>query len=494
MKKTMRVLSMVLCLILALSLFPATALAADTEVIAVKSSQAITVNGEEADVTAYSIGGYNYVKLRDIAELLKSTDSKFSVSYDSETNSINAKRGGDYVSDGTELVAGRDLSATCVKSSAKLYVNDIKISTDVYNIGGNNYYKLRALGTALGFDVSYDEATNTAAISSTPAERETATWEEVKSSKIPACMGGPNLDDGDYVSIRWLGNSCWEINYRGQIILVDNFYDRGERAPETGITASDIKYADLILITHGHKDHISDSAQVALQTGAPIYGHQTVITELLSQNVPESQLFAYDDPEIAEIDFPLDGVSVTMIHNLHNFGGKDSSGFKPAINTYTTPSEEVLAEEEEIEGRGSPDFSIMDEGLYAFLFTFDSGFTFMGMESNARGYSEGMLQFLDELDYCIDVYAAPMQLGYDPVSDIYDKKVVEIIEKLQPRLVLPQHHDVFPDFPMTSVLPLAQYIYDNMDDTTSFYLQMYREPLIFNTVTQYTSGPLSPLT
>lgn len=493
MKKTMRIFSIALSLILALSLLPSAALAEGDGADAVMSTQAITVNGVKNELTAYNIDGCNYVKLRDIAQLLRSTDSRFSVTYDGETNSIYAERGSDYVSNGTELSSNVDLSFSCVKSGATLYVNNIRISTDIYNIGGSNYYKLRALGTALGFEVSYDEASGTAAISTTAPERDTATWEEVKASTIPACIGGPNLDDGDYVSIRWLGNSCWEINYRGQIILVDNFYDRGERAPDTGINASDIKYADLIIITHGHKDHISDTAQVALQTGAPIYGHETVITELLSQNVPESQLTAYSDPEIADIDFPLDGVSITMIHNLHNFGGKDSSGFIPAINAYTTPTDEILSEEAEIEGRGSGDFSIMDEGLYAFLFTFDSGFTFMGMESNARGYSEGMQQFLEELGQSIDVYAAPMQLGYDPISDIYDKKVVEIVEKLQPGLVLPQHHDVYPDFPMTSVLPMAQYIYDNMSDTTKFYLQMYREPLIFNTVTQHASGALSPL-
>lgn len=101
---------------------------------------------------------------------------------------------------------------------------------------------------------------------------------EVRASRVPACMGGPVLADGDYFVMRWLGNCSWEINYRNQIILLDNFYDRGERAPITGVSADQVTKADAIIISHGHKDHISDTAKVALATGAPVYGHQTVKT------------------------------------------------------------------------------------------------------------------------------------------------------------------------------------------------------------------------
>ena len=33
-----------------------------------------------------------------------------------------------------------------------------------YNIGGNNYFKLRDLGQALGFNVTWDDATRTVSI------------------------------------------------------------------------------------------------------------------------------------------------------------------------------------------------------------------------------------------------------------------------------------------------------------------------------------------
>ena len=47
----------------------------------------------------------------------------------------------------------------------------------VYNIGGSNFFKLREMGSALGFDVDYDKGTDTAIVLSrggqqpTPANR-----------------------------------------------------------------------------------------------------------------------------------------------------------------------------------------------------------------------------------------------------------------------------------------------------------------------------------
>lgn len=182
-----------------------------------------------------------------------------------------------------------------------------------------------------------------------------------------------------------------------------------------------------------------------------------------------------------------------MIHTLHNFGGRDSSGFRPAILTYTAPSEEVLAEEAEIDARGSGDFSIMDNGLFSYYIQFESGFTIFASESNARGYAEGMKEFKDKLEKGVDIFFAPCQLGYNPIQDIYEKKVVDLLEVCNPRLVMGQHHDVYPDFPMTSLVPLFQWIYDNRREKTDTYMQMYREPLVFDTVGQLGTGPIAPL-
>lgn len=315
---------------------------------------------------------------------------------------------------------------------------------------------------------------------------------EVRASRVPACMGGPVLADGDYFVMRWLGNCSWEINYRNQVILLDNFYNRGPRAPITGVSTEQVTKADCIIISHAHKDHTADTAQVAKITGAPVYGHATVIEQMRAEGVPESQLFQFEDPDWNYIE--LSGVKISMIHTIHNRGGRDSSGFRPAINTYTEPTEETLAIEEDISSRNGGSYGdVINEGLFSYYIQFESGFTIFASESNARGYADGMKDFKDTLEKGVDIFFAPCQLGYNPILDLYEKKAVDLLEVCNPRLVMGQHHDVYPDFPMTSLVPLFQWIYDNRREKTDTYMQMYREPLVFDTVGQLGTGPIAPL-
>ena len=50
------------------------------------------------------------------------------------------------------------------RSPQNVTVDGKAVTPDIYNIDGNNYFQLRELGTALGFGVDYDAATNTAII------------------------------------------------------------------------------------------------------------------------------------------------------------------------------------------------------------------------------------------------------------------------------------------------------------------------------------------
>ncbi len=48
----------------------------------------------------------------------------------------------------------------------KLKVNGQEIKCEKYNIDGNNYFKLRDLGSKLGFNVDWDPATSTVLVTS----------------------------------------------------------------------------------------------------------------------------------------------------------------------------------------------------------------------------------------------------------------------------------------------------------------------------------------
>ncbi len=134
----------------------------------VLSAQKMVCNGESVSLQAYNIDGYNYLKLRDIAALMASTGSKFSIQViDNATKKeVYCVLGGSYTKVADDLKTGTDQSKTCVASSWAFYVDGEYKSVYVYNIGGYNYFKLRDLGDALEFDVDYSATTNTAIISS----------------------------------------------------------------------------------------------------------------------------------------------------------------------------------------------------------------------------------------------------------------------------------------------------------------------------------------
>ncbi len=178
MKK--RAFSLALALLLALSLLP-TALAAAPQVVL--SPQKLSVNDWVTACEKYNIDGANYFKLRDIAKLLSGTANQFEVGFDGKTNTVTVNTGKPYTAVGGELNAGQDKSSTAVKSSQKLKINGREVEgLSVYNIGGANFFKLRDLGSQLGFLVDFDAKTNTAQVFSKDYERVKAAFVTPKMS------------------------------------------------------------------------------------------------------------------------------------------------------------------------------------------------------------------------------------------------------------------------------------------------------------------------
>ena len=86
-------------------------------------------------------------------------------------------------------------------------------------------------------------------------------------SADPACesttlvsTGGAFPEDPHMLALRWTGFSNFELVYNGLIILPDACFDRGSVFPPLGFKAADVKKADLLLLGHGHVDHMSDAA------------------------------------------------------------------------------------------------------------------------------------------------------------------------------------------------------------------------------------------
>ena len=160
MKK--KTLSAILTLVMLLALC-APAFAANV----VLSPQNLTVDGKAVTCEKYNIGGANYFKLRDLAQALSGTSSQFEVGWDGATGTVSITTGKAYTSVGGELSAGADKSSTAQVSKQTIQINGVTRSDlSAYNIGGANFFKLRDLGTALGFGVDFNSGTNTAVVKS----------------------------------------------------------------------------------------------------------------------------------------------------------------------------------------------------------------------------------------------------------------------------------------------------------------------------------------
>lgn len=133
---------------------------------AIGRAQNIKVDSDSVQLQAYNIGGNNFFKLRDIANILKGSKAEFAVGYDDATKSITLTQKAKYETVGGEGVIKGSETLQVRPTSSKIYVNGEALKLSVYNIAGNNYFKLRDLGQAMNFYVGYDEASKTIAIDS----------------------------------------------------------------------------------------------------------------------------------------------------------------------------------------------------------------------------------------------------------------------------------------------------------------------------------------
>ena len=82
-------------------------------------------------------------------------------------------------------------------------------------------------------------------------------------------------------TIKWLGHSTFQVNTGGKTILVDPFFNGN---PAAQVSAADVE-ADVIMVTHGHGDHVGDTIEIAGRTNALVISNFEIVTWLQKQGV-----------------------------------------------------------------------------------------------------------------------------------------------------------------------------------------------------------------
>src|ERR687886_2190403 len=91
------------------------------------------------------------------------------------------------------------------------------------------------------------------------------------------------------VDIRFLGQSCFELKGGGATVLTDPFLTGN---PKAAASADEVE-ADVILLTHGHADHLGDTVDIAKRSGATVVAIVELANEISGNGV--EQVF---DPNI----------------------------------------------------------------------------------------------------------------------------------------------------------------------------------------------------
>jgi L-ascorbate metabolism protein UlaG (beta-lactamase superfamily) len=299
-------------------------------------------------------------------------------------------------------------------------------------------------------------------------------------SLTPVSAGGPAPKSADTVVVRWLGWTNYEVAYRGNVFLLDAYYDRGPRMHPIGVAPADMKKANAIFIGHAHFDHISDAAAVAKQTGAPVIGASFAGEVLAKGGAPASQFKAVKGGEVMQYQ----GVTVEAVLGHHNvIATTMPEGFldKQAAAVETASLQKPLSDAEKqqvdaIRARGSRDPKIATDGVINYLFTFGNGFHLLFADSPGpiTAAQRAIAQKVPSVDVAMLPYFS-FEAGIPPL--------VELVKTFKPSTVFLGHHDAEGTMKWASNYPPALAIRDVSPKTRTMDV-IYRTPVCFNTMSK----------
>jgi L-ascorbate metabolism protein UlaG (beta-lactamase superfamily) len=293
-------------------------------------------------------------------------------------------------------------------------------------------------------------------------------------SLTPAAMGGPLLTDPGRIVLRWLATSNYELVYRGQVFLLDAYFDRGPRNRPTGIVPAEVKKTDAIFIGHAHFDHMSDAAPIAQKTRAKVIGAPVTIETAYKLGLPEGQGIVVAGGETLKFD----GVTVDAALAQHSTLSREVlNALGKLYDLDAGPATPEQAEAEKAimaKGTFAPD--VITKGTIAYGFTFDTGFKLVWIDS-AGPVTDGVRALAQKLGM-VDIAIVAYQ-GH-PVAQTQVPVTLELVKQFHPRIFMPAHHDqIFGTFVDLGVEPLFEAIEEALPGTQTI-APLHQRPLCFD--------------
>jgi L-ascorbate metabolism protein UlaG (beta-lactamase superfamily) len=303
----------------------------------------------------------------------------------------------------------------------------------------------------------------------------------------PACqtltttsMGGPAPKTPTVMVWRWLGASNHELAYRDTVILINAFYRRTPPARPLGFTRDDIKKASAIYVGHAHGDHIADVPYVAGRTGSTVIGAPTVAEQARKMGLPDKQMITVSGHggEVQKYNgFTVEAVLGRHKNDPPELGRATGAAYRSimgAAGLARTPDQQELARGGQV---GSNDPRITEEGVIAYLFSFDNGYTLIFRDGSGASteYEQKLMQRIGgRTNVAVVAYTT-----YVPQIQI--PNTLALVKLFHPDVYMPTHHDDTGGGRLdTPTYPMFMAIRDEMPEVQSIS-PLYRTPVCLDT-------------
>jgi L-ascorbate metabolism protein UlaG (beta-lactamase superfamily) len=112
------------------------------------------------------------------------------------------------------------------------------------------------------------------------------------------------------MQLTWLGHSAFHLDIAGRSVLLDPFWTGNPKHPQG--FEDRLGRADFIVLTHGHSDHLGDSARLAQKYDATVVAMFEIVSYLGGQGVDKAE------PMNIGGTVQRDGLSFSMVNALHS--------------------------------------------------------------------------------------------------------------------------------------------------------------------------------
>jgi L-ascorbate metabolism protein UlaG (beta-lactamase superfamily) len=203
------------------------------------------------------------------------------------------------------------------------------------------------------------------------------------------------------VSLTWLGHSAFHLQAEGgPSILIDPWLEN-PKAPANAVALAES--ASVVLLTHGHFDHIAGVAALVTRTAATVLSSFEITAELGAEGVPESQLVGFNKGGAASVQ----GITVTLTQAFHSSSLPGPDGRARSL--------------------GDPCGMVIELGNGTVIYNTGDTCVFGDMALIAEMYQPTILML--------------------PIGDFYTmgpRQAAKACELVQPRWIVPQHYGTFP--------------------------------------------------